>query len=252
MNTNLLADFLDATLEVKKFSADSSNNGLQVENSGTFTKVCCGVDASLEFFRAARKKGADFLICHHGLSWGDSLRRIAGLAKDRIKFLMDNNMALYASHLPLDAHEKYGNNIVIAQLLGLRALRQFGAYHGYMLGYAGMLPRELTLAQFERLVEAKIGQVQRTMDFGKKRIRSVGVISGGGTSAAEEAAQAGLDVFLSGEASLAGYNTARDMDLNVVFAGHYATERFGVQALGNLIRKKYNIPAEFVPLNVNY
>ena len=111
-----VGEFLDRELHVTDFK-DSSNNGLQVDNSGRVGRVCCGVDASLEFFEAAQRRGADMLICHHGLSWNDSLKRITDLNYRKIAFLMRHDMALYACHLPLDAHPRYGNNAVLARML---------------------------------------------------------------------------------------------------------------------------------------
>jgi len=249
--TSDIAAFLDKELRVSEFT-DSSHNGLQVENSGRVRRVCCGVDASLEFFQAAKKRGADLLICHHGLSWGDSLKKITGLNYRRMSFLIRNDMALYACHLPLDAHPKYGNNARICRALGLRSLRKFGVYQGKKIGFAGSLPRSMSYDAFKKHVRHVIGNPLQTMDFGKKTVRSVAVVSGGAGSEIDEAGRLGIDVYLSGEPVLHAYHLAQEYGINAVFAGHYATEVFGVQALAGLVERRFRVPAEFVDLKIPY
>jgi dinuclear metal center YbgI/SA1388 family protein len=244
--------FLDRELRVQDFASDSSHNGLQVQSSGRVTRVCCGVDASLEFFREARRRGADLLVCHHGLSWGDSLKRITDLNYRRIRFLIENDMALYACHLPLDAHPRLGNNARICEALGLRQRRPFGLYRGVRIGFAGRLVRPLPYEQFKKRVARLTGGTLRTMDFGKRTVRTVAVVSGGGSEELGEAGRTGVDVFLSGEPTLAAYHQAQDFGINAVFAGHYATEVFGVGALSEIIQRRFRVPAEFVDLRVPY
>jgi dinuclear metal center YbgI/SA1388 family protein len=247
-----MVQFLDRELRVADFK-DSSNNGLQVENGGRATRVCCGVDASMEFFEAAAKRHADLLICHHGLSWGDSLKRITGLNYKRLSFLLKHDIALYACHLPLDAHPRLGNNAQLCKALGLKKLKPFGLYEGKMIGFAGEFSKPMPYQSFKTLVTKVTGNHRlQTMDFGKKTIRTVGVISGGAADEVGEAGMAGLDVFFSGEPKLLAYNLAREYGMNAVFAGHYATERFGVIAVGNELARKFHVKAEFIDLNVPF
>ncbi|MBA4388916.1 MAG: Nif3-like dinuclear metal center hexameric protein [Verrucomicrobia bacterium] len=243
--------FLDGALDSSGFK-DNSNNGLQVENSGRVGVVCCGVDASLEFFKAAKELGAGLLICHHGLSWGDSLKRITGLNYKRLSYLLRNDMALYACHLPLDAHPKYGNNARIGSILGLKNMKPFGAYGGKPVGFIGRFPSAMGYPGFKELVRRKIAARITTTDFGGNTVRSVAVVSGGGTVDMDEAARIGVDVFLTGEPTLSAYHRAQDYGMNVVYAGHYATETFGVKALGNLLRKKFRLQTEFVDLKTPF
>ncbi len=243
--------FLDRRLAVAQFS-DSSNNGLQVANSGRVRRVCCGVDASLECFEAAVSRQADLLIVHHGLSWGDSLKRLTGLNYRLVSFLMEHDLALWACHLPLDAHPTLGNNACIARVLGLTRCQPFGDYHGQTIGIRGVLPGPLPYARFRARVAARIASDLREMPFGGPLVRAVGVISGGGAAEVAQAAEAGLDAYVSGEATLQGYNLARQHGIHALFAGHYATERFGVTAVGELVQRQFGIPAEFVNLNVPY
>jgi dinuclear metal center YbgI/SA1388 family protein len=244
---NEVAEYLDRRLGVAGWK-DHSHNGLQVANSGRVRRVCCGVDATLEFFEAARAAGADLAICHHGLSWGDSLKRITGLNYRRVGFLIRNDMALYACHLPLDAHPVLGNNAQLCRALGLTRLEPFGLYEGRLIGFAGRLPRAESYAAFKRRVARVTRGALTSMDFGKARVRTVGVISGGAADELPEAAEKGLDVYLSGEPKLFAWHLAKEYGINAIFAGHYATEVFGVRALAGLIARRFRIPAEFVNL----
>lgn len=246
-----LAALLDRELRTGAFS-DSSHNGLQVENRGPITRVACGVDASLAFFEDARKAGANFLICHHGLSWGDSLRRLTDLNYRRVEFLMRHNMALYASHLPLDAHPRLGNNAQLAKALGVRDCKPFGVYHGQAIGCAGVLARSQTLEQVLARVRREIGAHVGSMPFGPRQIRRVAIVSGGAADMVEAAAAAGMDLFLSGEPKLMAYALAQELGIHAVFAGHYDTEIFGVRAVGEFIQKRLAIPATCIRHDVAF
>jgi len=246
-----IVSFLDRELKIAEFE-DSSNNGLQVQNSGRVRKICCGVDASLAFFKEARERGADLAVCHHGISWGDSLKRITDANYGRVGYLVRNDMALYGCHLPLDAHPRHGNNAQICKALGLLQRRRFGLYRGRKIGYAGRLSRPMRYETFKSLVREKIGGEIRSMDFGRKTVRTVAVVSGGAAGEVAEAGREGLDVYLSGEPALEAYSLAQEYGINAVFAGHYATEVFGVRALAALLSRRFKVDAEFVDLKVPY
>ena len=246
-----IVSFLDRELQISQFK-DSSHNGLQVENSGKIRKVCCAVDASMETFEAAQARGANLIICHHGLSWGDSLAHITDLNYRRIKFLMDHDIALYASHLPLDAHPRYGNNAGIAKALGLRNLKPFGLYNGTEIGFSGKLPKPLTYAALKKKVSTITGSTLQTMDFGKKRVQSIAIVSGGAAGEIAEAGKKGIDVYLSGEPALVAYSLAQEYKVNAIFAGHYATEVFGVRTLGEVLTKRFAVKAEFIDFKIRF
>ena len=248
---NKIVQVLDRELDIASFE-DSSNNGLQVANSGRIRKVCCGVDASMEFFEEAKRRGADLLICHHGLSWGDSLKRIVDLNYRRVGFLIRNDIALYACHLPLDAHPRLGNNALLFKALGLRNRRPFGLYAGRKIGFRGELPKAMKWADFKRFAHKAIGGEFRTMEYGRKTVGSVAIVSGGAADELAQAAQEGVDVYVSGEANLHAYNLAREYGIHAIFAGHYATEVFGVRALGEFMHRRFKIEAEFVDLKVTF
>jgi dinuclear metal center YbgI/SA1388 family protein len=242
---------LDRELKTASFD-DGSNNGLQVENSGRVGRVCCGVDASVAFIEAAARRGAGLLICHHGISWGDSLKRITERNYRIVSLLMEHDLALYASHLPLDAHPRLGNNAQICRALGLRRVEPFGVYRGQKIGFCGELRTAMTFGRFKTLVERTVNPDIGVLEFGKAKVRSVGVVSGGAAEEIAEAAEKGLDVYLTGEPSLNGHNLGQDLNMNVIFAGHYATERFGVQALGRWVAARFGVPWEFVDLGVPF
>lgn len=246
-----IVEFLDGLLPADSFH-DSSNNGLQVENDGDVQVVCCGVDASLEFFKEAQRRGADLVVCHHGVSWNDSLKRLTDLNYRRVGFLMRNNMALYASHLPLDAHPRIGNNAGMARALGLRNVKPFGFYGGQKIGIKGLLPRAESLDRFAARMEKAIGNKAQVMAFGKRQVRSVAMVVGGGAVGLAEAMSAGVDVYVSGEPNLSARNLARDGGINAVFGGHYATECFGVKTLASLLARRFRVRAEFVPMGITY
>lgn len=244
--------FLDRELTLEAFT-DSSHNGLQVENSGRIKRVCCGVDASMAFFEAAAEQHADLLICHHGLSWGDSLSRITELNYRRLKFLLANDMALYACHLPLDAHPVYGNNACIAKALGLHALKPFGNYHGQTIGFAGRLAKAISYSDFKTQAAAVFpGGTLRSMDFGPKKVKTVAVVSGGAADLAAEAGRNGIDVYVTGEPLLQAYSVAEEYAVNILFGGHYATEVFGVRALGHLLEKHFEVKAGLIDLVIPF
>jgi len=249
---NRLVARLDRELAISKFQ-DDSHNGLQVANSGRVTRVCVGVDATLPFFEKAAAAGADLVICHHGLSWGDSLKRITGLNLRLIGFLIEHDMALWACHLPLDAHPRLGNNARLAQTLGLKGCQPCFVYHGQTIGVRGTLPRPMPFADFQRRVQRAVGGGEvRALAFGRSTVRTVGIVSGGGAAMVADAVALGLDAYLTGEATLHAYNLALQEGINALFAGHYATERFGVQALGSWLQRQSGLPVAFVEMNIPY
>jgi dinuclear metal center YbgI/SA1388 family protein len=244
---------LDKTLDPNKMQ-DYCPNGLQVaRRDGKITKVCLGVDASLPLYEEALRRGAQLVICHHGLSWGDSLARVTGYNFDQLEFLLQNKLALYASHLPLDAHSKLGNNAQIAKALKLKNVAPFVKYHGNDIGTRGELEKPVSLDAFAALVKKIMGRGDVTIfPFGKPRVKTVAIASGGAPNEMNQAIDADIDVYLSGESNLSAYNRAAQCKINAVFAGHYATEVFGVRALAEHITKTFGIEAEFVDFKIPF
>lgn len=252
MDKTALIQAMADELGIERFH-DISNNGLQVDSSkADIRKICTGVDATLPFLRAARDAGADIVLCHHGISWGDSLKRIAGLNYSIVKFLMDADMALFACHLPLDAHPVLGNNAQICDALGLTDRRPFGEYHGETIGFAGRLPSAIGREDFAALVRDRIGANLRVAPFGKEAIETVGVVSGGASEMVGQAIDQGLDAFIDGEIDLVSHNECLQRGMNLFAPGHYATERFGVRALGEWAAAKFGLAHEFIDFDIPY
>ena len=237
--------FLNQTLRVKKIK-DASLNGLQVRSrsSGAIKTVGFAVDACLSTFEKARKLDVELLVVHHGIKWRP--RKDRDLEKQREANLIKNGMALYAAHIPLDLHEEYGNNAQLARLLDLRGLRKFGRYHGVKIGYAGTFRTATNPDAVAAALARGLGSACRVFAFGRVRVRSIGIISGGGGGMLPDAVKEGLDCFLAGEVDLAVFNAARDQRMNLIVAGHYRTETVGVQALMPLVRETFGVNTVFI------
>jgi len=236
-----VVDFLDNELGIKDV-ADSSNNGLQVSGNNEVKKVAFAVDGCMEVFEKA--KDFDMVIVHHGISWDDSLKYLTGINYSRVKFLIDNNISLYAAHLPLDKHPKHGNNAELCRILGLKHIHGFGNYHEQMIGFAG--EKEISLNDFVKEINKKLNTSCKVFDFGKNKIKKIGVVSGGGSSALNEAIEKGLDCFVTGEVPHHTYQLAKEGKINLIAAGHYATETLGVKALMELVKKKFDVETVFI------
>jgi len=239
-----LVAFLDSRLMLAEFPKDESANGLQIEGSAVVGRVGLAVDACAVVFQKAAEKRMDFLIVHHGLIWG-GIRSVQGILKERIKALIDSGISLYACHLPLDWHPDYGNNAQLLKVLAIKRMGAFGEYHGKRIGYWGRLPKDLSLNEFSRLVEKRLDTKVRSIDFGR-RARNIGVVSGGGWSAIHDAEKLDIDTLLVGEPSHSAYTLAEEMKVNLVFAGHYATETLGVKAVGSLVKRTFGLSTEFI------
>ena len=195
-------------------------------------------------FEKAKKANIDLLIVHHGIKWKPQKYR--KLARQRIAYLEKNNIALYACHLPLDSHSNYGNNIELARLLNLKEIKKFGAYHGAKIGYEGVYSKPLHISTVANILNSSLNTKSDVYTFGKRSIKSVGIVSGGGSDAIEDAVKENLDLFVVGEMSLGAYNRAKDYKLSIIVAGHYATETVGVKALMPLIKEKFKTRTVFI------
>ena len=239
-----LVSFLNTELKLSEFPKDESANGLQIEGRKTVHAVGTAVDACAYVFQAAAEKKIDFLIVHHGLVWG-GIRSIQGVMKQRIKTLLDTDISLYACHLPLDWHPEYGNNAQLLKALGVKNMGEFGEYHGKTIGYWGRLTDELSLDDFSSRIDRTLHTKATTISFNKK-VKNIGIVSGGGWSAIHDAEKLGIDTLLVGEPSHSAYTLAEEMKVNLVFAGHYATETLGVKAVGAMLKKKFGLETEFM------
>jgi dinuclear metal center YbgI/SA1388 family protein len=241
-----LVNYMDDYLKINEIT-DVSINGLQIEGKRDVKKICLGVDSSLEIFKETSKRKADLLIVHHGLIWG-GLKNIRGLVKERISSLVENGISLYAAHLPLDMHPEVGNNIELIKILNLSDPEPFGAYHGVKIGFKGRCEKAKSIQELSKTLEKSLPAKVESFNFGPDKIKSVGIVSGGGGSAFEDCIKEELDLFITGEPSHTIYHIAKESGINLIFAGHYATEKLGVMALGRKVEEKYGLKAEFIDI----
>ena len=247
MTTAKLDEFIRSFLDIDGFtSADNSLNGIQVDNDGSpVNKIAFGVDAALETFKQAAAVGAGMLFVHHGLFWGESLR-LAGNLRQRIKFLFDHNICLYAVHLPLDQHPRFGNNAVLAELLGLENIEPFGGYKERKIGYKGTFPKTVTVDEAVKKINFMGRPPSGVFPFGKKDNKSAAIMSGGAAKNAKDAIEEGVDLFVTGESSHSIYHECLESKLNMIAGGHYSTETWGLQAVMRHCIKELGIECEFV------
>jgi dinuclear metal center YbgI/SA1388 family protein len=218
---------------------DASANGLQVGNAAATDEVTHaafavdGVEATVE---AAAEAGADVLVVHHGLVWG-GLDRVTGRDYERIAGLVEDDLALYVSHLPLDGHDDLGNAARLADFLDCDVVESFGDYGGVTIGQRAVADEPYTVTELRtRLGDLDTGgESVQALDFGPETIEEVAIVTGSGTDWIREAADAGVDALVTGEGKQAAYHEAREAGLNVFLAGHYATETFGVRALQEVV-----------------
>ncbi|MCX6711375.1 MAG: Nif3-like dinuclear metal center hexameric protein [Candidatus Woesearchaeota archaeon] len=243
-----IAKFLNRELSVRKIP-DISRNGLQFNSGRDVKKIGFSEDACIETFRKAKRIGCQMLIVHHGILWkGDYAK---GITKRRRDFLKNSRLSLYAAHLPLDYNIRFGNNIALAHMLGLRSLRRFGRYSRTKIGFIGRIERPTALSGLVAGINKKLKTKCIVLPFGKKRVSSVAIVSGGAAEKIYEAAEQGADLYLTGEAKLSSYHYAKELKINMVAAGHYATETLGVKALMPILRKRFNVRTVFIENRVN-
>jgi dinuclear metal center YbgI/SA1388 family protein len=240
-----IVSFLNDYLKVDEWAVDSSKNGLQVESCEEVEKVAFAVDACMSSFTMAVEEGANLLITHHGLIW-NGIDRLTGLFVRRVKFLLESGLSLYTAHLPLDAHPVVGNNVLLLKMCGFLAEEPFGFYRGKAVGFAGRAEKEVSVNDVAKKLERELKTDVTILDFGGK-IKKAGAISGRGGFAVEDAWNMGLDLLITGEKEHSAYNTAKDLGINVIFAGHYATETLGVKALMDVV-KKFGVDVVFLDL----
>jgi dinuclear metal center YbgI/SA1388 family protein len=244
--------YLDTTLEIGRFK-DYAPNGLQVEGAPEVQTVVTGVSASAELISRAIEADADLIVVHHGLVWGSGLSQIAGSLARRLKLLLGNDVSLAAYHLPLDKHARLGNNTGLADALALGPTREaFGEVRGTALGVAGAWPQPLSRDEaIGRIAGGVLGGAapRFVFPYGPQTVRKVGLCSGAASDLLESAAQAGCDLYLTGELAERAGDLARELQITLVAAGHYATEVFGPMRITDELRLKFpGLDAKFIPV----
>ena len=247
MKRNDLELFLHEYLKVSDFS-DSCPNGLQVEGKEQIHTLITGVSASVELFKRAIAEHADAIIVHHGLIWESERPIYRGGYRERIRLLLQHDINLFAYHLPLDAHTKLGNNAQLAKYLDVKNPQPFGDYKGQYIGIRGEV-ESINKIEFFKKIEKIVDRELTVFPYGPDTIKSIGIISGGAQKEIKQAVGSGLDVFITGEVSEHIMYYAQEESIHFVSAGHYATEKFGVIALGNLLREKFELKIKFIDIH---
>jgi dinuclear metal center YbgI/SA1388 family protein len=218
-------------------------NGLQIENSGPVTKIGAAVDISTRVFEAAIRKNVDLLIVHHGLFW-PGLQPMTGALHRQIKLALDNDIALYSAHLPLDIHPNVGNNAQLAAAIGLKSTKPFLEEKGQLIGLKvrASLPQEQLIQKLQKA----LGGPVKAFTFGPKKTTAIAIVTGAAGSEIYEVAQEKIDTFITGETPHWAAVAAEELGINLLLGGHYATEVFGVKALAAHLSKRFKISWTFI------
>lgn len=251
MTLKELDDYFNAFLHKENYTADSSRNGLQIQNSAPskkqITKVAFAVDACEATVKAAAKAGAQLLFVHHGLFWND-VETLTGSFYKRIKPFLENDMALYASHIPLDANNPYGNNYGLASRIKLEELQPFGEWRGMCIGVKGVLPKPLAIDKLQKAVMIKGQKPLRVLPFGKTTIKTVGIISGGAGGDVYQAIRDGLDAYITGEVNHDLYHYIEESGMNMIAMGHYQSETVGVSLVREKLETEKHLQTIFIDI----
>lgn len=244
MHLNEVVGYLDDLLGVPSIG-DYPNalNGLQVGNSGGLSKIGAAVDACEAVIDEAAAAGVDFLLVHHGLFWG-GLAPLTGAAYRKTRMILEADMAVYSAHLPLDVHRRFGNNALLADALGLENGEPFFTEFSQPIGWK--FEAEVNREVLRDLIEKAVGGPVHLAPGGPVVARKIGVVTGGAGGAVARAVKEGVDTFITGEGPHWSFTAAEELGINLFYAGHYATETFGVKALAAEISKKFALPWQFI------
>lgn len=235
---NELVTFLDETLQVREVPDPYCPNGLQVEGCEDIQKVGFAVDACIQTFEALAD--CHMIVTHHGLFW-PSIKRVTGPMRRSLAFLLEREINLYPVHLPLDVHAEYGNNVQLMKQLGWTPQERFD-----QVGWIGTGPAA-TPEELKAHLQSLLGSDVRLLPFGGDRVERLAVSSGGGSiGLLASAAKSGADLVITGEASHPIYHAAKEMGINLILAGHYQTETWGVKALQKLLGERFGLETQFV------
>jgi len=240
-----LVAYLDSYLDAGA-GTDYGPNGLQVEGRAEIRRLVTGVSACVELFERAAAVGADAVLVHHGIFWRFTSPVLTGHQMRRVEVLLRSGMSLLGYHLPLDRHPEVGNNALAAHGLGLADLEPFAVHEGLAVGFRGRFPRAVPVADLLERCRALFAQEPLAFTSGPDPVSTLGVVSGGAQTELLQAIAAGLDAYLTGEASEWVMNVARENHIHYLACGHYATERLGVRALGERLAQEFQIEVEFI------
>jgi dinuclear metal center YbgI/SA1388 family protein len=239
--------YLDDLLEIHAFT-DYGPNGLQVPGAAEVSLVVTGVSAQRELFEQAAADGAELVLCHHGLFWDFQSRAIGPAMKERLRILFDADISLAGYHLPLDAHPEVGNNALICSALGLEPAEPFAEHNGRPIGRVGRSAEGIPFAELRERCAATFEQDPFVWEYGPDPVHSVAIVSGGAPGNFAEAIALRLDAFLTGETAEHVMADARENRVHFIAGGHYATERFGIRRLGELVADRFDVEHRFVEI----
>ena len=261
MTLHELDSWFNSFLRKEDFAADISLNGIQIENSAPdekqIKKIAFAVDACEKTAKIAAENGADVLFVHHGLFWGHC-QTVTGTFYKRIAAFIKNDLALCAYHIPLDANNPYGNNYGLAARLGLKNCEPFGTWRGMVLGVKGELENPLSIEEVAKKIarpevclrtgseSSTVTATARVLPLGKEKIKTVGIISGGASEDVADAAELGLDCYITGEFMHEDYHIAEEAKINVIAGGHYETETVGVSLVMQKVQKELGLECVFI------
>ncbi|MET3715093.1 Nif3-like dinuclear metal center hexameric protein [Pseudomonas sp. PvP001] len=241
---NTLVEEADRYLGSAKIQ-DYCPNGLQVEGRPQVMRIVSGVTASQALLDAAVEAKADLVLVHHGYFWKGENPCVVGMKQRRLKTLLRHDISLLAYHLPLDVHAEVGNNVQLARQLELTVEGPLDPTDSRVVGLIGSLPEPMHPRDFARRVQEVLGREPLLIE-GSEKIRRVGWCTGGGQGYIDRAIAAGVDLYISGEASEQTFHSARENDISFIAAGHHATERYGVQALGDHLARRFALEHVFI------
>jgi len=248
LKRNELIAYLEQILTPNEFQ-DYAPNGLQVEGRQQIRKIVTGVTANQALIEAAIKADADLLLVHHGFFWKGEDTRVIGMKQRRLKALLNANLNLAAYHLPLDAHPTLGNNAQLAQHLGITVKKRFSAGGTRDLLWLGELPEALSAQQLSKQLEQQLQRPPLLINAGEQMIKTLAWCSGAAQGFIEQALELGADAYLSGEISEQTVHIAQECGIHYFAAGHHATERFGIEALGTHLAEQYSLEHQFIDID---
>ena len=243
-----LTEYINTLLQIDRFK-DYCPNGLQVEGKSEVRSVVTGVTASQALIDLACKKNADAILVHHGYFWKNEDARIIGIKRKRIAALLQNNISLFAYHLPLDVHPQLGNNAQLGKLLGIHIDGELINSTNRVCGSFGHLNSPMKVETFKNMMDSELHRESTHIHAGTSDITTIGWCTGAGQGFIDVAAQQDLDAYISGEISEATTHIAREAGIHYFAAGHHATERYGVQALAEHLSKQFGIEHEFLDVD---
>lgn len=239
---NELLHYTQELMQVERFK-DYCPNGLQVEGKAEIRKIVTGVSASMALLEAAKQANADLILVHHGYFWRNEDPRVVGIKRNRLAFLLKNDLNLMAYHLPLDAHTEFGNNVQLGKVLGINLSGFTG--EPSIIAYGNLL-EPMTLQAFALQIESALQRAPLFIGNPQKMVQKVAWCTGAAQGYIDTAIELGVDVYISGEISEQTTHQAVESGVSYISAGHHVTERYGVQALGQLLAEKFNLIHEFI------